>query len=488
MFLGIDIGTSAIKALLVDGDENGLATATVAVATSRPQALWSEQDPDEWWRATTDAVAQLRTQAGPAWSAVRAIGLSGQMHGAVLLGATGRPLRPAIIWNDGRSHREASRLNFDLAEIGTIAGVIAMPGFTAPKLIWLRQNEPEILRDTAHLLLPKDYVRLQMTGTLATDMSDAAGSLLLDCGARDWSDAILSQCGVSRRQLPELLEGSAPSGHLRDELASAWGLPKGIVVAAGAGDAAAGAIGVGAIAEGDAFISLGTSAQYFIARDGYHPAPEHLIHTFCHGLPQRWFQMAAILNGASSVAWAVGATGGGDIGALLAEVEKGYEGPSPVLFLPYLTGERTPHNDAHAKGVFFGLTPVTTRHDLVLAALDGVTLSLADCQDLLAETGGLPTSVAVVGGGARSSLWMRILASALGREMVLYEGSDVGPALGAARLARIALTGEDPDAVCRKPAIAARFAPDAALHAAYGRRLQRYRDLYAALRPAFREA
>ena len=273
MFLGIDIGTSAVKALLVDDEENGLATATVAVATSRPHALWSEQDPDDWWRATTDAVAQLRAQAGPAWSAVRAIGLSGQMHGAVLLGATGRPLRPAIIWNDGRSHGEASRLNADLAEIGTIAGVIPMPGFTAPKLIWLRQHEPEILRDTAHLLLPKDYVRLQMTGTLATDMSDAAGSLLLDCGARDWSDAILAHCGVSRRQLPDLLEGSAPSGCLRDALASAWGLPKGIVVAAGAGDAAAGAIGVGAIAEGDAFISLGTSAQYFIARDGYHPAP-----------------------------------------------------------------------------------------------------------------------------------------------------------------------------------------------------------------------
>ena len=488
MFLGIDIGTSAVKALLVDGDENGLATATLPVATSRPQPLWSEQDPDDWWRATVDAIARLRAQAGPVWSAVRAIGLSGQMHGAVLLGTNGRPLRPAIIWNDGRSHGEAGRLNADLSGIGTIAGVIAMPGFTAPKLIWLRQHEPEVLRETAHLLLPKDYVRLQMTGTLATDMSDAAGSLLLDCGARDWSDAVLARCGVSRRQLPELLEGSAPSGQLRDELASAWGLPKGIVVAAGAGDAAAGAIGVGAIAEGDAFISLGTSAQYFIARDAYHPAPEHLIHTFCHGLPQRWFQMAAILNGASSLAWAVGATGGGDIGTLLAEVEKGYKGPSPVLFLPYLTGERTPHNDAHAKGVFFGLTPATTRHDLILAVIDGVTLSLADCQELLAETGGLPPAVAVIGGGARSSLWMQILASALGREMVVYEGSDVGPALGAARLARIGLTGEEPHAVCRKPAIAARFAPDATLHQAYGRRLQRYRELYAALRPVFREA
>ena len=257
------------------------------------------------------------------------------------------------------------------------------------------------------------------------------------------------------------------------------------MVAAGAGDAAAGAIGVGAIAEGDAFISLGTSAQYFIARDGYHPAPQHLIHTFCHGLPQRWFQMAAILNGASSLAWAVGATGGGEIGTLLTEAEQHFARPSPVLFLPYLTGERTPHNDPHARGVFFGMTPATTRIDLIQAVIDGVTLTLADCQELLAETGSLPSDVAVIGGGARSALWMRILASALGRTMILYEGGELGPALGAARLARLAVTGEDPARVCRKPAVARRFEPEPALGAAYAERLAQFRTLYGALRPLF---
>ncbi|MFO1121817.1 MAG: xylulokinase [Hyphomicrobiales bacterium] len=485
MFLGIDIGTSAVKALLIDDEESAIASASAQVETSRPRPLWSEQDPDGWWRATERAIAALRRDAGKAWSGIRAIGLSGQMHGAVLLDAANRPLRPAIIWNDGRSHGEAAALERDMPDIGMVAGVVPMPGFTAPKLVWLAAHEPDVLARTAHLLLPKDYVRLQMTGMLATDVCDAAGSLLLACGRRDWSDEILAHCGVSRRQLPTLLEGNQVSGQLRGDVARAWGLASGLPVAAGAGDAAAGAIGVGAIGEGAAFIALGTSAQYFIARESYRPAPQHLIHTFCHGLPRRWFQMAAILNGASAMAWVVEATGGGDIGAVLDQVAERYAGPSPVVFLPYLTGERTPHNDAHAKGVFFGMTPATSRLDLVLAVIDGVTLSLADCQGLLAETGGLPDSVAVVGGGARSSLWMRILASALGRQMVLYEGSDVGPALGAARLARLALTGEAPSAVCRPPQIAGRFEPDAALHEAYQKRLERFRELYAVLRPVF---
>jgi len=275
------------------------------------------------------------------------------------------------------------------------------------------------------------------------------------------------------------------SGLLRGAVAEAWGLSPGLPVAAGAGDAAAGAVASGAVNEGDAFISLGTAAQYFVARESYRPAPEHLIHTFCHGLPGRWFQMAALLNGAGALAWAAGLLGRSDIGALLADTERAFTGPSPVLFLPYLSGERTPHDNPHAKGVLFGLTPATTPEQVAQAVIEGVALSLADAQGYLAETGALPERIAVNGGGSRSRFWMRILASALGRTVVLQDGAEAGPAFGAARLARLSVTGEDPGDVCGKPGVADEVAPDVGLSAAYGERLGRFRALYRAVEGLF---
>lgn len=485
MFLGIDIGTSGVKAVVVDGDQRILATASVPLSISRPRELWSEQNPDDWWTAVEQAVAALRREVGAAWSGVQAIGLSGQMHGVVLLDEARLPLRPAILHNDGRAYAEAEELNRRLPGLGIIAGVPAMPGFAAPKLMWLGKYEPDMMGRACHMLLPKDYVRFRMTGSFATDVCDASGALLLDVAGRQWSPEIASACGIAMSLLPPALEGCAVSGQLKGAVASAWGLTPGTIVAAGSGDAAAGAIASGAVNEGDAFISLGTATQYFVARESFRPAPEHLIHSFCHGLPERWFQMAALLNGAGALAWAAGLLGKSDIGQLLAQTEGAFTGPSPVLFLPYLSGERTPHNNPHAKGVLFGLSPSSGPEQVTQAVLEGVALSLADAQGYLAETGALPDRIAVNGGGSRSRFWMRILASALNKTVLLQEDSGSGPAFGAARLARLAATGEDPAAVCLKPPVEAEIAPDPALAQAYAERLAGFRALYQAVSPHF---
>ncbi|MCA3555246.1 xylulokinase [Aestuariivirga sp.] len=484
-FLGIDIGTSSVKAVVVDGEQNILAGASAPLAVSRPQDLWSEQNPEDWWVAVGQAIAGLRHKAGNAWHEVKAIGLSGQMHGAVLLDAAGHPIRPAILHNDGRAHAEAAWLNAKLPGIGAIAGVPAMPGFSAPKLLWLARHEPEVFGRARHLLLPKDYARFRMTHGFATDMCDASGALLLDGAKRQWSPEIAAAAGIPLSMLPTALEGSAVSGLLQGSVAMAWGLSPGIIVAAGAGDAAAGAVASGAVNGGDAFISLGTATQYFAARGTYRPSPEHLIHTFCHALPGRWFQMAALLNGAGALAWAAGLMGRGDIGQLLEDTERAFTGPSALLFLPYLSGERTPHNNPHAKGVLFGLTPATTPEQVTQAVLEGVALSLADAQGCLEATGKLPDRIAVNGGGSKSRFWMKILASALNKSVLLQEGSEAGPAFGAARLARLAATGEDVAAVCSKPEIAAEIRPDPELAQIYAARLQKFRGLYKAVEPLF---
>lgn len=485
MFLGIDIGTSSVKAVLVDEAQQILASASAPLAISRPHDLWSEQNPEDWWIAVGHAVGELRRNSGAAWSGIRAIGLSGQMHGVVLLDEAGLPLRPAILHNDGRAFAEAEELNRRLPAIGTIAGVPAMPGFAAPKLIWLTRHEPEVMAKARNLLLPKDYIRFRMTGSFATDMCDASGALLLDGATRQWSPEIAAACGIETSLLPVALEGNAVSGQLKGAVAAAWGLTPGTIVAAGAGDAAAGAIASGAVNEGDAFISLGTATQYFVARESYRPAPQHLIHSFCHGLPGRWFQMAALLNGAGALAWAAELLGRRDIPELLAETERAFSGPSPVMFLPYLSGERTPHNNPHAKGVLFGLTPSSGPQQVTLAVLEGVALSLADAQSFLAETGKLPDRVAVNGGGSQSRFWMKILASALNKTVLLQEDSGSGPAFGAARLARMAATGEDAAEVCSKPGTAHEIAPDPALAENYAERLPRFRALYRAVVPIF---
>ena len=487
-FLGIDIGTSAVKAVLVDEDEQLLAEAEVALAISRPQPLWSEQAPDDWWLATRVVLAELRRTAPAAFAAARGIGLSGQMHGAVVLDATDRPLRPAILWSDGRAQAECRALAERVPEVGWIAGVPPMPGFTAPKLLWLAAHEPDRFARIARVVPAKDYVRLKLTDAFATDPVDAAGTLWLDEARRAWSDAIVAATGLALGQLPRVVEGSEPAGALTREVAGDLGLPAGIPVAAGAGDAAAGAIGIGAVEDGDAFISLGTSAQYFVTTTTYRPAPDRLIHAYCHGVPRRWYQCAALLNGASCLGWAARLLGEPDIPDLVARVEAAWRGPSRVLFLPYLAGERTPHNDPNARGVLFGLDAETGPVDLAQAVLEGVAFSLAESQECLRAAGTDVNALAAIGGGARSPFWMRLIATALDRPVTLYAGAAKGPAFGAARLARLAVTGEAVAEVCRKPPLAQILEPERALVAAYQERGARFRALYRALRPEFAAA
>ena len=478
-YLGIDVGTSAVKAVVLGASGEPIDEASAALEVSRPRPLWSEQEPEAWWRAT-DAVVRALAARG-ATRAVAAVGLSGQMHGATLLDAKQEPLRPAILWNDGRSAAACRALEAAVPESRRITGNLAMPGFTAPKLVWLREHEPALFARVRTVLLPKDYVRLRMTGELATDLSDASGTLWLDVAKRRWSETMLAACELPLSAMPALFEGPAESGRLRAEVAEAWGMAR-VPVAAGAGDQAAGALGTGVITPGQASLSLGTSGVLFAADDHFRPNPERAMHAFCHALPETWHEMSVLLSAASCLSWIVRATGARDEAALLAEVEAA-AGPSErLLFLPYLSGERTPHNDPEATGVFVGLGHDSDRAALGRAVLEGVAFAFADAQAVLVEAGVTLREVAVIGGGARSRLWGRILASVLGRPLVYRAASEVGPALGAARLARLCVTGESAAAVCTPPPAVWTAEPDAGLSAHYAVRLAAFRDLYRRLR------
>lgn len=483
-YLGLDIGTSAVKAVIIDEAQSVVAEAEAALAVSRPHPGWSEQNPQDWWRAVETVLQEFRVQVPRVMPRIEAIGLSGQMHGAVLLGTDMQPLRPAMLWNDSRAGAEAEKLARDNPALPGLVGVMPMPGLTAPKIPWLARHEPDVLAKLHKIILPKDYIRLQLTGECITDMSDAAGTWWLDEARRDWCDAALAATGLSRAQMPRLVEGNAEAGHLGRELALRWGLRPSIPVAGGGGDAAAGAVGIGAINPGDAFLSLGTSGQLFVTTADYRPAPADMVHAFCHALPGRWFQMGAMLSAASCLAWAADIFG---VSAQVLAEEAGaaFQGPSTLLFLPYLTGERTPHNDPNAKGVLFGMNPATTRAEIIQAIMEGVAFSFADARDALAKSGTRVQRAGVIGGGTRSLLWLQIISDVLGIELVRYRASARGPAFGAARLALLAATGTDPAQVCTPPEIDGTIVPRAAMTQAYAPRIARYRRLYQALKPEF---
>ena len=443
MFLGIDVGTSSVKAVIIDGGGAVVDQASTPLPISRPHPLWSEQNPQDWWDATTGSICAL----SPAYRGeVAAVGLAGQMHGATLLGPDDQPLRPAILWNDGRSHAECVSLEEAAPQSRAITGNIAMPGFTAPKLLWVRHNEPEVFDATKKVLLPKDYVRLMMTGEYACDMSDAAGTLWLDTGARDWSDDMLSACGLSRDHMPRLVEGSGIAGTLLPSVAEQCGMNV-VPVAGGGGDNAAGAIGAGVVAPGSAFISLGTSGVMFAASEAYTPNPDEGVHTFCHALPNLWHQMSVMLSAASCIDWAVRLTGEPDAGALLAKAEAAHDPHRDLLFLPYLSGERTPHNNPHARGVLMGLDHDADAGALGQAVAEGVALAFRDGLRVLDNSASIDV-LEVIGGGSRSAYWGKLLASALERPLSYREYADVGPAFGAARLAQIATGAGSVETVC----------------------------------------
>ena len=441
MYLGIDLGTSAVKAVVTDAGEV-VAEASESLSVSRPGPRMSEQSPEDWWRATDAAVQRLRDFA----PRIDAIGLSGQMHGAVLLDHAGRVLRNAILWNDGRSEAECEDLEAAV-DVAALTGNRAMPGFTAPKLLWVRRHEPETFGRTRTVVLPKDYLRYRMTGEFASDMSDASGTLWLDVGGRGYSERMLDATGLSLAHMPRLVEGSAVAGELRTDVAAEWGMRR-VPVVGGAGDQAAGAVGAGAVVEGASFLSLGTSGVYFVPDSTYRPNPQGGVHAFCHALPGMWHQMSVILSAASALTWVTGLTGAESEAALIDEVESTAAGPGSVYFLPYLSGERTPHNDANALGAFVGLDHDVDRARLAYAVLEGVAFALADGQRVLEEAGANIGEVSVIGGGARSVYWGRILSAALGRSLTYREDAAVGPALGAARLAALGHQGGEPANVC----------------------------------------
>ncbi|RWR08256.1 xylulokinase [Paenirhodobacter populi] len=475
MYLGIDLGTSGVKALLMDADQRVLGSATAGLSVARPHSGWAEQEPADWIAATETAIATLRARHD--LSAVEGIGLSGQMHGAVTLDAADRVIRPAILWNDGRSQEQAARLDAD-PRFRALSGNIVFPGFTAPKLVWMAENEPALFERVAMVLLPKDYLRLWLTGEHVAEMSDAAGTSWLDTGARRWSGDLLAASGMRMDQMPRLIEGTEVSGGLRADLAGAWGMKPGIPVAGGAGDNAATAIGAGTVTVGQGFVSLGTSGVLFAATDRYLPRPESAVHAFCHCLPGMWHQMGVVLSASAALEW-LSALLGQSAADLTGALGPDLKAPGEVTFLPYLSGERTPHNDATARGAFVGLSASSDRNALTQAVLEGVAFALADNLAVLRAAGSDPEAFLALGGGARSQYWLQVIATALNLPLLLPESGDFGAAFGAARLGMIAATGADPVSVCTAPVIAAEIKPVAALSGAFADRLAVFRELYA---------
>jgi xylulokinase len=473
LLAGLDVGTSSVKGLLVADDGAIVARAEVPHELSTPRPGWAEQDPEDWWSGAEKVLEQLR-RAGP----IGGIGLTGQMHGLVALDADERVLRPAMLWNDGRTAAECAeieeRIGFD--ELVALTGNRALPGFTAPKLVWLARHEPEVYARIAHVLLPKDYVRLRLCGEHATDVADASGTLLFDVAARRWSARVVEALDVDPAWLPRALESPAVSG--LD--------PRGVPVAAGAGDQAAGAVGVGVDRAGGAIsVVLGTSGVVFAAADAFAPDPQARVHAFCHAVPGAWHAMGVMLSAAGSLRWLRDAVSpGGDVGTLVSEARSWEPGVEGLTFLPYLAGERTPHADPSARGAFVGLSLRHDRGALVRAVLEGVAFGLRDGLDLVSSISGPPAVGRVSGGGARSRLWLEILASVL--ELPLQRTAvDEGASFGAALLGGVA-AGVFPDV---HEAVAACVRPGEIVEPVqewiepYREARERFRALYPALHP-----
>ncbi|AVO38968.1 xylulokinase [Pukyongiella litopenaei] len=479
MFIGLDLGTSGVRALLVDGGGAVVGDAATGLGASRPHPGWSEQDPADWIAAARAALRELAQTFPDHIAALRGIGLSGQMHGATLLDDRGAVLRPAILWNDTRSHEQAARLDA-APRVRALSGNIVFPGFTAPKLLWVAETEPDTFASISKVLLPKDYLSYWLTGRAVSDMSDSAGTAWLDTAARDWSDDLLAASGMRRDQMPALMEGTGVAGPLRGDLARDLGLPGDVQVVIGGGDNAAAACGVGALDEGDGFVSLGTSGVLLAARDGFAPKPDSAVHTFCHAVPERWYQMGVILSATDSLNWLAGITGQtpAELTAGLGELRA----PGRLRFLPYLSGERTPHNDSAVRGAFTGLDIAHGRDDLTRAVLEGVCFALRDNLEALRSTGAGLQRVLAIGGGARSRYWCELLACALDLPVDLPEKGELGAALGAARLAICGVTGAAPADVMTRPPVAETLQPRPDLRDAFAEAHAGFAAAYPALK------
>jgi len=489
--LGLDVGTTASKAVLLDLDGGALRSESAPHPLLTPRPGWAEQDPHDWWASAARSIQAVLRAAHADAGDVAGVGLTGQMHGLVLLDARGEVLRPAILWNDQRTGAECAAITraVGAARVLRITGSPVLPGFTAPKIAWVRAHEPHVASRVARLLLPKDYVRYRLTGRYATDVSDASGTALFDVGARRWSDEMLAALDVPRGWLPEATESPVVSAVVSDEGARETGLHAGTPVVGGAGDQAAQAVGAGVVEPGRALVTLGTSGVVFAAVDAYRPEPEGRLHAFCHAVPGRWHLMGVMLSAAGSLQWYRDAlTDAGDeppsFDALVAAAAGVPAGAEGLLFLPYLSGERTPHPDPHARGAFVGLSLRHRKAHLTRAVLEGVAFGLRDSLELMRAVGVDARQLRASGGGARSPLWRRILADVLGVELATADanGAAGGAAYGAALLAGVGMGVFPSVAVAAEANLGeaerVRPGPDAARYAEY---YARYRALYPAL-------
>ena len=480
MFVGLDLGTSGVRAVLVNEAGQVVVTADSSIGISHPHPGWSEQDPQDWLTATRDAFSQLRAAAPNEYSQLRGIGLSGQMHGATMLDDKGEVIRPCLLWNDTRSHEQAARLDA-VPEFRAVSGNIVFPGFTAPKVLWVAEHEPELFARMSKVLLPKDYLSFWFTGEMVSEMSDSAGTAWMDVGARAWSDVLLTKSGMSLSNMPKLVEGTDVVGLIRADVARELGLPDTVKIVAGGGDNAAAACGVGALKEGDGFVSLGTSGVLLAARDGFSPKPESAVHTFCHAIPGTWYQMGVILAATDSLNWLGRVTGQTPV-ALTTALGDQLAPPGKIRFLPYLSGERTPHNDSAVRGSFTGLSISSSPVDLTRAVLEGVSFAMRDSLNALVSTGADLNGLLAIGGGAQSRHWVEMLATVLDLPVELPEQGEIGAALGAARCAICGVSGAGPEEVMTKPPIAETIEPRRDYSAAFEDAYEAYAASYPALK------
>ncbi|MDF2962898.1 MAG: xylulokinase [Paenibacillus sp.] len=494
-FLGIDLGTSAVKCILVDDQGGVKGSHSVEYPLLQPQPGWAEQNPEDWWEGTAACIQALLAKTSVHGSEVAGIGLSGQMHGSVFLDRGLEVVRPALLWCDQRTAAECDWIEQTVGkeELGRLTGNKALTGFTAPKVIWLRNHEPHHYERTAHLMLPKDYVRLKLTGAFGMDMADASGTLLLDVANREWSPEVTQRLGIPMEWLPPLFESNDVAGHLLPAVAELTGLAAGTPVVAGGGDQACGAVGVGVVQQGIASVALGTSGVVFVHDDTYRMDPECRLHSFCHGVPGKWHRMGVMLAAGGSFQWWKNHFAFEELQQAEAEGRDVYEyltalaetaplGSEGLLFMPYLTGERTPHPDPKARGGFIGLNLRHTKAHLTRAVLEGITFGLRDSMELIKASGIEIKELRVNGGGARSLFWRQMIADIFGYPVVTVNSTD-GPAYGAAVMAASGVLQQDISSLCGQwIQVVDRVEPNPQQQQEYGRYYEVFRTLYPTLK------
>ncbi|RGP35175.1 xylulokinase [Pseudotabrizicola alkalilacus] len=474
MFLGIDLGTSGVKSVIIDAGQTLVAEASSSpLEIRRAQPGWSEQHPDLWWNAVCESLDALTASHPAAMAEVAGIGLSGQMYGATVLDAADRPLRPAILWNDTRSSAECAELAAAVPDLLDHVGRAPTPGVTASKLMWLRRHEPNTFDAVRMVLLPKDYIRLRLSGDKASDLADSSGTMWVDLAARDWSGTMLAASGMDRSQMPRLCEGTEATGTLRAALAQRWGMRHRPVIAGGGGDNACGACGTGVIEDGEGTVSLGTSGVLFVANDRPRPAGAFAIETLCHAVPDRWHQMSVVLSATSCLSW-LGARLKRSPAELVALLGEDPRPATDLIFVPFLDGCWSPRSDGSMRGGFMGLAHQHDDAAMAQAVMQGVSFAIRDCAEAFRVGGGELRRLLAIGGGSRSKLWVSMLATSLGVELDVPRSSALGAAFGAARLGMIAATGAPPRDVLTRPDIALTVGPQTAHADSYDHAFQRW--------------